>query len=173
MASVEELWLHWSRPLHSSRLADLARRSALSRGCPMALDAASALSPGYHAERPLLPRGAPAVCGEPPEELDAKYARRYPYGVICRGSRSWLSCFCCSALLLRGPRARVRRLAEWRRRVVLRPCCALSPAVLFIFCFYRLLYIWFNHRNPEESVVSAINLKGISCSYCYFAGGLN
>ena len=85
MASVEELWLHWSRPLHSSRLADLARRSALSRGCPMALDAASALSPGYHAERPLLPRGAPAVCGEPPEELDAKYARRYPYGVICRG----------------------------------------------------------------------------------------
>jgi len=85
MASVEELWLHWSRPLHSSRLADLARRSALSCGCPMALDAASALSPGYHAERPLLPRGAPAVCGEPPEELDAKYARRYPYGVICRG----------------------------------------------------------------------------------------
>ena len=75
MASVEELWLHWSRPLHSSRLADLARRSALSRGCPMPLDAASALSPGYHAERPLLPRGAPAVCGEPPEELDAKYAR--------------------------------------------------------------------------------------------------
>ena len=32
-----------------------------------------------------------------------------------RGSRSWLSCFCCSALLLRGPRARVRRLAGgWR-----------------------------------------------------------
>ena len=88
MASVEELWLHWSRPLHSSRLADLARRSALSRGCPMALDAASALSPGYHAERPLLPRGAPAVCGEPPEQLDAKYARYArldPYGVICRG----------------------------------------------------------------------------------------
>jgi len=51
----------------------------------MAVDAAGALSPGHLAERPLLPRGAPAVCGEPPEELDAKYARRYPYGVICRG----------------------------------------------------------------------------------------
>ena len=54
----------------------------------MAVDAAGALSPGHLAERPLLPRGAPAVRGEPPEQLDAKYARyarRFPYGVICRG----------------------------------------------------------------------------------------
>jgi len=140
MASVEELWLHWSRPLHSSPLADRARRSALSRGCPMALDAASALSPGYHAvprrcagsrrrswtpnTRAVTPTGSSAA---------ACWCRRRR-----RGSRSWLSCFCCSALLLRGPRARVRRLAEWRRRVVLR---ALAGSAVHLLLLSLIVYM--------------------------------
>ena len=112
----------------------------------MALDAASALSPGYHAERPLLPRGAPAVCGEPPEELDAKYARRYPYGVICRGllvpaEAPRLTLVAVVLLLLCSTTSWA--LAEWRR-VVLAPgpvLRALAGSAVHLLLLWVIVYM--------------------------------